>query len=87
MNSTRSTATLSSTRFLTTRAQLSPLGRRTGSRAAASTRSSAPVSVPRTITLRTSTPTFTAAENQTVPTFWSSGALDRLQPEVTRYHE
>lgn len=87
MNSTRSSATLSSTRFLTTRAQFSPLGRRTGSRAASASRGTAPVSVPRTITLRTSTPTLSAAEAQTFPTFWSSGALDRLQPEVTRYHE
>jgi hypothetical protein len=89
MNTIRSSSTSTSTRFVTSRAQLSPLGRRTGGRATAS-KGAAALSVPRTVTLRSTdlvAPALTAAESFAFPSFWTSGALDRLQPEVTRYHE
>lgn len=88
MNSTRS-STSSSARFFTSRAQLSPLGRRSSvSTATNNQKATVALSVPRTVALRGSAAsTLTAAESFGFPSFWSSGALDRLQPEVTRYHE
>jgi hypothetical protein len=92
MNSTRS-STSSPVRFVTSRAQLSPLGRRTGTRSmTAQGRGATTLSAPRTVDFRatptaTVNPTLTAGDSFALPSFWTSGALDRLQPEVTRYHE
>ncbi len=95
MNSNRTTrtasfTTTSATRFLTTRAQLSPLGRRAGVPTAGTRQASLMPAAPRTLTMRTgSTATFAVSEPDAfaAPSFWNSGALDRIQPEVTRYHE
>lgn len=86
MNSTASKAT-TATRFTVSRAQFSPLGRRTSAL-------SSPRSLTNSVRLLTRTntrtlPSSVVASEATVlpPNFWSSGDLARLQPEITRYHD
>lgn len=81
-----------STRFSVSRAQFSPLGRRTGGTSRSAVTSSGR-SLTNSVRLLTATnsralpSSLVTPESATFPNFWSSGDLDLLQPEVTRYHD
>lgn len=74
------------TRFAISRAQFSPLARRTASITPARTGTSS-VRLVTKATARVLPDATITAGYHSVPNFWSSGELDRLQPEVTRYHD
>jgi hypothetical protein len=72
----------SPTRFSVSRAHFSPLARRTAITSPADTRlaSNQPPSK------KLSRPFHLAADSRAFPNFWTFAGLDRLQPDVTRYH-
>ncbi|MCX6951376.1 MAG: hypothetical protein NTV51_04210 [Verrucomicrobia bacterium] len=85
MNS-NSLKTTAATRFAVSRAQFSPVTHRTP--AASSARLFAPsVRLLTKSNLRAVPASLASTESRTFPNLWSSGELDRLQPEVTRYHD
>lgn len=76
-----------SPRFRVTRADLSPLVRRS---ATPSSGRAAAASRPASLILSSRASAFDAentSERWRFPTFWTSTALTRVQPEITRYHD
>jgi len=78
--------TTRATRFSVSRAQFSPVTHRTSAASPAPLFSHS-VRLLTQSNGRALSASVPSTESRTFPNLWSSGELDRLQPEVTRYHD